>query len=138
MADVWVQGIAEDSLGGTECYATYKLFDYLNNPQAQGCIRVPDFWGPQGKPLMDIPRTPLAAEVYAVIRGILAAQAARYGKAVVHTPSNLVITLVNLPVKINNKTLRAMRDYIIELSTQIDVELVETSVWCVETILSDY
>ena len=137
MAHVWVQGIAEDGLGGTDTYTTYKLFDDQNDLQAQGCGRVPNFWGPQGEPLMDIPRTPVAAEFYAVIRGILAAQRAHYGKVVVHTPSTLVKELVDLPVKINNEALCAMRDYIIQLDQEIEVELVVGSVWYIETVLSD-
>jgi hypothetical protein len=137
MAHVCVQGVAEDGLGGTDIYTIYKLFDDQNNLQAQGCGRVPNFWGPQGEPLMDIPRTPVAAEFYAVIRGILVAQRARYGKAVVHTPSTLVKELVDLPVKINNEALCAMRDYILRLDKEIEVELIVSPIWYIETMLSD-
>jgi hypothetical protein len=139
MADVWVQGVMRQRACYMEIYTAYKLRDNQCDLEAVGHSRVPDFWKPYGDgPFLDIPRTLLAAEFYAVIRGIVYAQQAGCDKIIVHTPSELVVTLMQLPVKINNETLRTMRDYIIELSTQIDVELVETSVWCVETILSDY
>ena len=137
MAHVWVQGIAEEGLGGTDTFTTYKLFTDQDSLQAQWCGRVPDFWGPHGKPLVGIPRTPLAAEFYAVIRGIIAALKAHYGKVVVHTPSTLVKELVDLPVKINNEALCVMRDYIIQLDQEIEVVLVQHAGWYVETMLGD-
>ena len=138
MAHVWVRGTAEDGLDGIDIFTSYKLVDDQRNLQAQGVSRVPSFWGPQGTPLMEIPRTPLAAELYAVIRGILAAQAARYGQVIVHTASSQVETLVQLPIELSNATIRAMRDYIIQLNQEIEVELVVGSVWYIETVLSDY
>ena len=139
MAHVWVRGTADARVSGIESYTAYKLCDNQCGLEATGRSRVPDLWQPPGhKTFLDIPRSPLAAEFYAVIRGIVYAQQAGCHKIIVHTASTLVKELLDLPVKINNEAVCAMRDYIIQLDQEIEVTLVLNSLWYIETVLSDY
>ena len=120
MAHAWTWGRRSESGLRLFTYWSYKLFDGQNNIRAQGRGRVPDFWQDhQGAAFLDLPRTATVAEFYAVIRGIIAAQEAGYDKAVIHTASSLLVSLVTKPIEINSQALRTMRDFIIELGAEI-------------------
>ena len=138
MADVWVRGTTDARVSGIEIYTAYKLCDTQCGLEATGRSRVPDLWQPPGhKTFLDIPRSPLAAEFYAVIRGILAAQEASYAGVVIHLAKGWIADMIQHPVRLSDETCHLMRDHILDLGKEITLAFVVETPSQIKVILRD-
>jgi hypothetical protein len=138
LAHVWVNGRLVQNTPALTTFWSYKLFDDQNNLRAQGRGRVADFWQEERSgPWLDIPRIPSAAEFYAVIRGIIAAQEAGYAGVVIHLAKGWIADMIEHPVRLSDETCHLMRDHILELGMEIRLEFVVEQPSCVKDILLD-
>ena len=137
-AHVWVNGRLVQNTLALTTFWSYRLFDDQNSLQAQGRGRVPDFWQEEGGgPWLDIPRIPSAAEFYAVMRGIIAAQKAGYDKVVIHLGKGWIADMIQHPVRLSDETCQVMRDHILDLGMEITLEFVVETPSQIKVILRD-